>query len=1157
MDNPGCSPALSRRRFLAGMAALPALGHIAAVPAFAHAPRVHAPYLDLEKYILPGNDDFPHERAAAEVAEALDRALHSGVLPVEGPLMGRSPFSDRYNSIAPDLQQAVFGEGNTLVQNGWKQWVDVLGEIRRAQFYPLASDVIRFEVASEKNGSLLYRVGHWKVRWERGRIVEFHSLEEHVASASKPYFRDVTGTVLGPVDSFQQQLAKGIPYWRSRLDPASGIDIYGSNGVAVGDIDGDGFDEVYVCQPGGLPNRLYKLSPDGVASDITDAWDVGILDDTSAALFVDLRNSKRQDLVVLRSTGPVLFVNEGKRFRLRTDAFQFATTPAGGFTGMAAADFDRDGRLDLYLCCYVYFKSEAQYTYASPYHDARNGPPNFLFRNNLNEDGSGFLVDCTSDTGMNENNDRFSFAPAWCDFDDDGWPDLYVANDFGRKNLYVNEKGYFHDKAGEAGVEDLGPGMSASWFDSNGDGKPDLFVANMWTAPGQRLIHDQNFIPARGALADAYDRHTKGNSLFENRGDGTFNETTAARHAAFGRWAWSSGGHDLDNDGRPELFVTCGMLTNSSTIDLGGFFWRQVVAHAPVTAAVSSEYENGWNALNQFVREDYSWNGREPNVLHVQRGDRYFDFSGVSGLDVAEDSRAFAVVDFDGDGRPDVILKSRMGPQVRVLQNTCAEFNQAILFVLKGSKSNRDAIGAKVEVDGHSKWLEAGSGFLSQHSKKMIFGLGGAATANRVRVTWPSGLIQEFSGLSAGHTYTLTEDSPGAESKPFRAHIDLESRPVNVDNELRLQDTWFLEPVPLPESFDGTRLLILTDGQQIQAPNGVASRVVDFKKESLDRRHYYEVFRRYLFDWRTSLTTPIAFLLNDNGAVVKVYAQVPLGAQCRRDIDALAQSPSQRALPFEGTYIKTPRRDLFKFGAAFLWAGYPERALPYLEKALLQNPANERVLVLVGQIHLQAGRLELAEKSFRRAVDANVNIAEAWSGLGDVSDARNDIAEALVSYEKALAIKPNLFSTLLNAGQTADKADRQATSEAWYRKAFEIDPKSAEAANGLGLAMAKQGHVEEGRGYFEKAIALRSDYSAAINNLGVLYLQQGQVNDAIAAFEYGIRVAPNEDILYLNLGRTYTRMGNTDKARQIMQNLLDRKPDSATALRALQELGSR
>ena len=546
-----------------------------------------------------------------------------------------------------------------------------------------------------------------------------------------------------------EQFSRGVPYWRARLDPASGIDIYGSNGISVGDIDNDGEDEVYVCQPGGLPNRLLKFDADGTMRDITDAWGVGLLDDTSCALFCDWRNCGRQDLVVLRGSGPVLYINEGDRFELRADAFRFASLPKGAFTGMAAADFDRDGKLDLYLCCYVYFQSEAQYTYAAPYDDARNGPPNFLFRNRLESNGGGWFEDVTDETGMMENNDRFSFAPAWCDYDGDGWPDLYVANDFGRKNLYKNHGGHFQDVAMESGADDIGPGMSAAWFDYDGDGRPDIYVANMWTAAGQRIVDDPAFAPARKDPA-GYRSHTMGNTLLHNRGDGKFADVTAEQQAGFGRWAWSSGGHDLDNDGRPEIYVTCGMLTNESTTDLGSFFWRQVVARSPETAMPSVAYENGWNAINQFIREDYSWNGREPNVVHVRRGSRYFDFSGVTGLDFADDSRAFAMVDFDLDGRPDILLKSRLGPQVRVLQNNCAAANASIAIRLTGTKSNRDAIGARVTVDGQTKWLDAGSGFLSQHSKRLLFGLGSKrrATEMRHRVAFRQGA--EFRGLGGG-----------------------------------------------------------------------------------------------------------------------------------------------------------------------------------------------------------------------------------------------------------------------------------------------------------------------------------------------------------------------------------------------------------------------
>jgi len=979
-----------------------------------------APYLALEKFILPGSDEFPEEKRAFEIRAALERALQANELPVQP-----------------------------------------LGSVRRAHFYPLPDDVVWFEIAGKHEGKLYHRIGSWKLEWRDGKIVSLTVLEEHIATADEPYFRDVSATVFAGTPSFHEQLLKGVPYWRARLDPASGIDIYGSNGVAVGDIDNDGADEIYVCQPGGLPNRLYKMQPDGSAADITDRWGAGLLDDTSAALFLDLRNIGRQDVVVLRSGGPVLLLNEGGHFRMRTDAFRFATNPAGAFTGMAAADFDRDGRLDLYLCCYVYFQSEAQYTYASPYHDARNGPPNFLFRNHLNTDGSGYLEDCTAETGMNENNDRFSFAPAWCDFNGDGWPDLYVANDFGRKNLYVNDKGKFRDMAASAGVEDIGPGMSACWFDYDRDGKPDLYVANMWTDAGQRVIQSKSFAPAQGEAHDAYRRHTMGNTLFRNRGDGTFEDTTLQQHVEFGRWAWSSGGHDLDNDGQAEIFITCGMLTNTSTTDLDSFFWRQVVARSPVKAAASAAYQNGWNAINQFMREEYSWNGREPNVFHVRRGNRYFDFSGVSGLDFADDSRAFAITDFDGDGRPDVILKSRLGPQLRILQNNCAQDNHSIAFDLQGTKSNRDAIGARIEVDGQTKWLDAGSGFLSQHSKRLIFGLGGSASARHVRIVWPSGTVQEFNNLECGNTYLIVEGSREVQGKPFRIHRQFPASAIEGDNELRLQDTWFMEPVPLPEPQRGPGLFLVKDATP-----------------------QWEIFRRYLFDWRISLTVPLALLLNESGHAIKIYAQPPSEQQVRAD---LAKAGS--ALPFPGQYVVQTHRDFFKFGGAYLWAGYPDQALPYLEKVLERTPDNARVLVLVGQIHLQAGRSERAEE--------------------------------------------------------------------YFRQALRFDSQSAEASYGLGTILAKRGRYDEARTLLEQAIKFRPDYADAINDLGAVFIQTGKISDAIAAFEYGTRVAPDEDILYLNLGRTYIKLGQSEKAREVMQRLLDRKPDSMIARRALQDLSAR
>ena len=123
------------------------------------------------------------------------------------------------------------------------------------------------------------------------------------------------------------------------MDAASGIDVYGNNGLAVGDFDNDGLDDLYVCQPAGLPNRLYRNQGDGTFEDITEASGVGLLENTACALFADFDNDGRQDLVVVRTSGPLLFVNQGGgKFRQMPDAFRFAHPPQGTFTGAAVAD---------------------------------------------------------------------------------------------------------------------------------------------------------------------------------------------------------------------------------------------------------------------------------------------------------------------------------------------------------------------------------------------------------------------------------------------------------------------------------------------------------------------------------------------------------------------------------------------------------------------------------------------------------------------------------------------------------------------------------------------------------------------------------------------------------------------------------------------------
>ncbi|HKD04528.1 MAG TPA: VCBS repeat-containing protein, partial [Bryobacteraceae bacterium] len=600
---------MNRRRFMVGAAAA------CLFPEFP---------LEAQNPFENASEDFPLEKEALQIAARLKRLPETRSLPYAPGFHGISPMPSRYLSLAKGVSKAEYDPTRTDVAAGLVQWFDSLGPIRAARFFVLPDDLVRFEIASADR----YRVGVWKQRWEHGALAYFAPVEEVVTTAPVPLFRDISTHTFQSADSFDHQLRRGVPYWRAHLDAASGIDVHGHNGIAVGDIDNDGIDEVYVCQPGGLPNRLYK-NHGGVFEDITEKAGVAVLDPTSCALFLDLRNSGHQDLVVLRPDGPLLFLNEGGgRFTHKPGAFRFHATPQGSFTGMASADYDRDGRLDLYLCTYSFFRDGNQYRYPTPYYDAQNGPANFLFRNELDADGSGIFRDVTDATGLNQNNNRFSFAPAWCDYNDDGWPDLFVANDFGRKNLYRNQGGKFRDVAAEAGVEDLGDGMSAAWFDYDGDGRPDLYVSNMWSDAGQRIVSEKQLRPAA-----AWKRHAKGNSLFRNRGDGSFEETGALEGVEMGRWAWSADGIDFDNDGVPEIFITAGMLTNSSETDLESFFWRKVAAASPDVARPDAAYEDGWNSLSRATHEKYSEAGRQPNVFYVRRGGKYYDFSGISGLD--------------------------------------------------------------------------------------------------------------------------------------------------------------------------------------------------------------------------------------------------------------------------------------------------------------------------------------------------------------------------------------------------------------------------------------------------------------------------------------------------------------------------------------------
>ena len=1075
------------------------------------------------------------------------------------------------------------------------------------------------------------RVGYWEIEWgadasDEFRILTWRALEETCCRSTSPVYVDIATQALGSNSSYSAQLLKGTDYWRSVLDGACGIDIYGHNGISVADIDDDGFDDVYICQPAGLPNRLYRNRGDGTFEDITEASGLGILENTACALFADFDNDGRQDVIVVRANGPLLFLNEGRgKFRLKSDAFHFANAPQGTFTGAAVADYDRDGWLDIYFCLYVYYQGTDQYKYPCPYYDAENGPPNFMMRNQRD----GTFRDVTTETGLDRNNTRYSFCCGWGDYNHDGWPDLYVVNDFGRKNLYRNNRdGTFTDVAPGAGVEDVGAGMSVCWFDYDNDGAEDLYVADMWTAAGERVTMQEIFKKdASREVRALYRKHAMGNSLLHNSGNGAFQDGSAAG-VGIGRWSWSSDAWDFDHDGFPDLYIANGMISGpsrpSGAEDLNSFFWRQVVANSPEDAKPSLDYEQGWNAINELIRSDRTWSGFERNVFYANNRDGTFsDVSGAVGLDFLEDGRAFALADFDHDGRLEVFLKNRNGPQLRVLKNVVEDFPPSIAFCLRGRKSNRDAIGASVTVETElgrqTRMLQAGAGFLSQHSKELFFGLGEAKGPVHASIRWPSGRTQKLHDLAPNHRVWIEEGVEPARMEPFQAPTSRHGESAapeqhEADTLPPAVETWLLVPVSapdfsLPDLTGRTRSLAALRGKPVllnfwaqesancreilQVFEGHHDRWAAHDLELLtinvdvadaaslralaansqlsfpvlrgsdDVAGIYNVLSRYLFDRHRDLSLPTSFLVNKQGEVVKIYQGMLNPEHVEQDSQHIPESDAQRlvkALPFGGVTDSFEfARNYLSFGSVFFQRGYFEQAEASFQRALRDDPSSAEALYGLGSVYLNQQKHREAQESFERAIQLRASypdtLPNAWNNLGLLATREGRTVEAIPFFQEALRLNPDHLVALDNLGNAYRQQKQWEEARNVFTRALKVNPQDPEANYSLGMIFAQTNDNERAYEYLQRALKFRPDYPEALNNLGILYLRTQRRDQAVASFEECIRVAPAFDQSYLNLARVYAVEGEPEKARTMLQDLLKQHPGHAQAQKALEQLG--
>ncbi len=552
-------------------------------------------------------------------------------------------------------------------------------------------------------------------------------------SMPRPMFREVTEQAkLTFVHKPNRTL------WQRRADLTVPVGIAGG-GVSSGDFDGDGLPDLYFAGDGG--GRLYR-NVDGARLEQVNA---GLLQvgESRAGYFVDYDNDGDQDLFITFVAGSNrLYRNDGNG-KFQDVTKQSGLTDKQGATTHEAVWFDmnNDGLLDVYTANFGDWLNGDVPTLGRI---NTNGGPNRLYRQKIDQ-GKRVFEEIGEEFGVDDRGWTHCVG-AW-DFDQDGYLDLFSLNDFGASLVYRNINGEgFAEVSREVHLDVTYNAMNFTLLDLDHSGHPAIYISQI-----MKLMHRQRYRkPTEQTEIEFSEENLKNlRALVMNRlylrqsndmGDGIFEDVHGQRFepAELG-WAWDASAFDYENDADLDLLILNGTESNIPTYPN-----EQRMKHIGGRAFVS-QYSN------------------ERNVCYFSQDGFFYNVSERCPISYTGNSRGSCFFDFDGDGDLDVAINDYNAP-ARLFLNEQSTGNHWIRFHLDGVVSNRDAIGARVEIQFADQkrfdQVVSGSGFLSQNSRELHFGLGTAETVGRAIVIWPSGVRTELSDLESNRVHVVQEELP-------------------------------------------------------------------------------------------------------------------------------------------------------------------------------------------------------------------------------------------------------------------------------------------------------------------------------------------------------------------------------------------------------------